>query len=164
MLHHLDTQSSIRNIFDSILYYDNVGDKIGVYMGFDMRINTEKDNFDQRSIALGVHLFRWYGNILGSVDTKFLSMNFDVNNEWEFISQHSSCWADSTMFYFDNIVRDVMKNKNNSKYCERYKDDNITFSDKYDVSIRMNGIKIMHKNEFASLIYNDNGKKHKLVY
>jgi hypothetical protein len=158
--HYLNTEMTIRHICDSIL--DSNTD-VGVYIGFDLRIRVDKNNYEQRDIARGVHLLRVAGYMIGAVNDNFLFPHFTKDNEWEHISSHSSCWADSTMHYINNIVTDVMKNKLESKHCKRYEDDDLVFGE-HDSHMSLGGFEIIKKSQWMNLEFKYNDHKKVLKY
>lgn len=162
MLFDIRTESTIRTICDGLLTAENMKDH-AVYIAFDLRVDTDTTNYDQRSVAVGIHLLRFYGSIIGAADRDFLMSTFDADRNWEYISGHSSCWADSTMHYMNSIVQDIINNKDNSKYTEPYKDDNLSYGEKWDANMIIQAVNLVKKNEFKGIVYDDrNGGKREL--
>ena len=122
----LDLESTIRHICDGILE-GTKRDNQALYFGFDLRVDTDQKHYNQRAVAVGIHLLRFMGSILGATDDRFIFMRFDHTCNWARISDHDSCWADSMRHYVGEIIDDIMTNKDESKYTERYKEDSLIY-------------------------------------
>lgn len=157
MIYSLNTEYTIKTIIEGLLNDKTIRENNAVYIGLDMRINTDSNNFEQRSVAVAVHLLYFYGSIYMATDENFLFMKFNPECKWKFVSSHDSCWADSMMHDIGDIVRDVMTNMGKSEYTIRYGDDDLTYSDKYSVNLSMSGIRLVNKSELEDAHYSKDG-------
>ncbi len=152
----LDFGDTIRTICDGFLTEANY-DKNGVYLGFDLRVTTDTKDHGQRAVAVGVHLLRFHGRILGCANRDFLFPNFRSELEWESISTHDSCWTDSTECWVGDIVRDIMEKKKDSKYVEPYREDKLTYGKdgEYDIWLSLDRSKLIDIEQLRGVAFTD---------
>lgn len=150
--HYTSTEFMIRNVFDGLLMPNRKQDLThAAQLDFRLNITTDKSNYGQRHVAVGIHLLRFGHSILGAVDDDWLFPKFKADREWDRLSTHDSCWTDSTMRFMDDIIRDVMTNKNGSKYCT---DDDLTFDDdNYDVFFIVNGFHYLNVDDIKDVTF-----------
>lgn len=146
----LSLEQTIRHMIDGLDGKDH-----GIYISFDLRIQTKKDYFDQRDVAIGIHFLRFQGRVLGAVNEDFFASAFSADLPWESVSTHGSCWADSFCGYINDIVRDVMTNKNKSKFCRKYRDDKLKFGKEYSTHIMIQTVKIVPQKDLETVVYTD---------
>jgi len=152
----LRLETTVRTICDGILAGD-MREQKALYFGFDLRIDTDPKYFLQRSVAIGVHLLRFCDRILGATDNRFIFMKFDPTCAWEQISQHDSCWPNSTELWVNDIVRDVMTNRDKSKYTQRYKDDGLTYAKKHChlTHLTLSGVQLVDIEQLRGVSFTD---------
>ena len=152
----LRLETTVRTICDGILA-GAMHKNHGLYLGFDLRIDTDPRYYEQRSVAVGVHLLRFWDRILGATDDKFIFMRFNPICDWEQISQHDSCWADSTDHWVNDIVRDVMTNGDKSKYTQRYKEDGLIYGEQHAhrTHLMMSGVQLVDIEQLRGVSFTD---------
>lgn len=154
---YIHFESTLRHLADGLLTEAN-RETHGLYLAFDLRVHTDEKNYDQRDVAIGVHILRFQGRVLIKFDNDFLGGPIDITGDWESCSTHDSCWANSVDCDINRVIRDVI-NKS-SKFLDKYKDDDLTFDGKWNVNLMMQTCNLVHADKIKNLVYkNDQGKE-----
>lgn len=161
-LHDIGTENMLHALMDDFCTH-----KQAVYIGFDLHIHTDLNQSLQRTVHIGIHLLKWNGRIIGAYDNGSLFPEFKINNNWEEISTHTSCWADSTMVWMVNMVKDVMENENKSKFTQKYLEERLSYDiDNYSCGLRLEKMQLIDSTQLFPVRYvkrtDNSGYKHKL--
>lgn len=153
MHYNISTESTIRHLAEGLL--EGKESQFGLYIGFDLRVSTNPKMYEQRDVAVGVHFLRFHGRVIGAANRDFLGGSCDKDYDWESVSTHSSCWADSFRGYIDDIVNDIMKNQKKSKYTKEYKDDGLIYADDYSSHLSIQTVKLVPAKDLMEIKYKD---------
>jgi hypothetical protein len=159
-IYYIGTESAIRALGDLAKGDD------AVHLGFDLDIYTDTTVIEQRSVRIGIHLLRLSDRIFGVISKNYFNPTFERDLPWEFISQHDSCWPDSTMHWIGNIIQSVMEQKDNHPVvAERYKDDKLKYNnDKASWSMELRSTNIVKKDEYEGIVYVDRHDREDRTY